>query len=443
MKAPRNAITRIIALVLILVIAIGLFGIYRIVTAIPEPSISPDIAGRKADSAHGRIVALEGDCAGCHTLPHGESLAGGVAFATPVGTLYSANITPDPEHGIGRYALADFVRLMRYGVAPGGRRVYPAMPYTAYAKVSDEDLQDLFAYLREQVAPVARPTRTADIAWPLTPRWPLAIWNLAFHKPRRFVADPNRDAEWNRGAYLAQGLAHCGTCHTPRNFAFAERDLDGTTPLYLSGASFAGTAPINLRGNDGDGLGRWSRDDIVQLLRSGRTPHSAASGPMGEVIGLSTQYWDPADLAAVATYLKSLTPGLGEHAAFTPSDATLKSYLDGTASDSAGARLFMDSCAACHRLGGQGAGTAFPGLAGNPTVQSRDPASLIEVILAGSRLPSTAAAPSNLAMPGFGWRYDDSDVAALAPFLRGAWGNHAGPVSPGQVAEIRNRPGLR
>ena len=441
MTAPRNAVMRIIALLLVLVIAIGLFGIYRIASAIPEPAIASEIADRKADPDHGRKIALLGDCAGCHTVPQEEDLAGGVAFSTPVGTLYSSNITPDPEHGIGKYSFTDFVRLMRLGVTPSGKRVYPAMPYPAYAKVTDADLQDLFAYLQTEVAPDGRPTRANDISWPLTMRWPLALWNLAFHEAKPFHAEPARDSEWNRGAYLVQGLAHCGTCHTPRNFAFAEKDLDGGTSFYLSGASFDGASPINLRGNDGDGLGRWSKEDIVQLLKSGRNPHSAVSGSMVDVVRFSTQYLGDRDLLAIAAYLKSLSPAPGDHPTFTPDPAGLQSYLDGTQNDPGG-RIFMDSCSACHRLGGQGAGTAFPGLAGNPTVLSRDPASLIEVILAGSRLPSTAAAPSNLAMPGYAWRYDDADVAALASFLRSSWGNRAPPVTPGQVTDVRARLNL-
>jgi mono/diheme cytochrome c family protein len=315
------------------------------------------------------------------------------------------------------------------------------MPYPSYAKVTDEDLQDLFAWLTKEVAPSGLPSRKSDISWPLTMRWPLALWNLAFHKAKPFEPEPARDAEWNRGAYLVQGLAHCGTCHTPRNFAFAEKDLDGSTPFFLSGASFDGQAPINLRGNDGDGLGRWSKEDLIQLLKSGRNPHSAVSGSMVEVVRFSTQYLGDKDLSAIAAYLKTLPAAPGDHPAFTPDPATFQSYLDGSEKDPGG-KIFMDACSACHRLGGQGAGTAFPGLAGNPMVLSRDPASLIGVILAGSRLPSTAAAPSNLAMPGFAWRYDDTEIAALASFIRSSWGNRAPPVLPGQVTDVRTRLGL-
>lgn len=432
---------RIIALFLVAVVGASLFGIYRIASAIPDPTISAQTASRNPDPGHGRIVALEGDCAACHSAPNEDPFAGGVALATPVGTLYSSNITPDPEQGIGEYSFPDFVRLMRLGVTPSGKRLYPAMPYTSYAKVSDEDLQDLFAWLRKEVPPSGRPNRKGDISWPLTMRWPLALWNLAFHKATPFQPDPSRGAEWNRGAYLVQGLTHCGACHTPRNFAYAEKDLDGATPLFLSGASFDGQSPINLRGNEGDGLGSWSKADIVQLLASGRNPHSAVSGSMGDVVRFSLQYLGEAELAAIAAYLKSLPPAPGDHAAFAPDKAVLQNYLDGVATDPGG-QIFMDGCAACHRLGGQGAGTAFPGLAGNPMVLSRDPASLIQVILAGSRLPSTDAVPSNLAMPGFAWRYDDAQVAALASFVRASWGNQAPPVAPGQVTDVRMRLGL-
>jgi mono/diheme cytochrome c family protein len=433
-----TAVMRIVAILLILLVAASLFGIYRIASVLPVPSIAPEIATRQADPEHGRKVALLGDCAGCHTARDGDDLAGGVPFATPVGTLYSSNITPDPAQGIGTYSFTDFVRLMRLGVTPTGKRIYPAMPYPAYAKVSDEDLQDLFAYLQTDIAPNPSPSRKADISWPLTMRWPLALWNLAYDKAKPFQPEPARDAEWNRGAYLVQGLAHCGTCHTPRNFAFAEKDLDGSTAFFLSGSSFDGGAPINLRGNDGDGLGRWSKQDIVQLLKSGRNPHSAVSGAMVEVVSFSTQYLEDRDISAIAAYLKTLGPAPGDRPTFTPDPSSLQTYLDGTQNDPGG-KIFMDSCSACHRLGGQGAGTAFPGLAGNPMVLSRDPASLIAVILTGSRLPSTASAPSNLAMPGFAWRYDDSDVAALATFVRSAWGNHAPPVTPGQVTDARAR----
>jgi mono/diheme cytochrome c family protein len=273
-------------------------------------------------------------------------------------------------------------------------------------------------------------------------RWPLALWNIAFHDNSRFMTDASQDAQWNRGAYLVQGLAHCGTCHTPRGLLFEEKDVRGITNLFLSGARLDGTSPINLRGNDGDGLGRWSATDVAALLKSGRNAHSAVTGTMADVVRHSTQYMTDQDVAAIAAYLKSLSPAPGNgHASFAASDTTIRTLMSG-AERSSGGRIYMDSCAACHRLSGSGENLAFPTLAGNPAVLSSDPSSLIAVILTGARTPATAGAPTGLAMPDFGWRYDDADIADLATFVRSHWGNGAGPVAVAQVASVRKQLGI-
>ena len=236
-----------------------------------------------------------------------------------------------------------------------------------------------------------------------------------------------------------QGLAHCGTCHTPRGLAFQEKDVSGRTNLYLSGEQLAGTSPINLRGNPGDGLGRWSAADIAELLKTGRNAHSAITTSMTDVIAHSTQFMTDSDVGAIAVYLKSLSPAPeAGRATFAASDATLKKIMAG-GEKSAGGRMFMDSCAACHRISGAGENFAFPRLAGNPNVLNGDPSSLISVILNGARLPSTAGAPTGLAMPPFGWRYTDAEVAELTTYLRSNWGNHASPVSSEQVAGVRKQ----
>jgi mono/diheme cytochrome c family protein len=414
-------------------------AILVLVFHVPNPGISPLLAQRKPDVEHGKYVAVLGDCAACHTAAGGQPFAGGVPFSTPVGTVYSTNITPDRDSGIGNYSFEDFVRVMRLGVTPDGTRLYPAMPYTAYAKVSDEDLQDLFAYLQSGLAPVEQARPPSAIPWPLSIRWPLALWNLAFHDNSRFVADGSKDEQWNRGAYLVQGLTHCGTCHTPRGIAFEEVDVTGKSDLYLSGTDFDGTSPINLRGNIGDGLGRWSASDIAELLKSGRNPHSAVTGPMADVVRDSTQYMTEQDVAAIATYLKSLSPAPEDRRpAFAANDATIRTIMAGD-ERSTGGRIYMDSCAACHRLSGSGESFAFPTLAGNSSVLNSDPSSLIAVILNGARLPSTAAAPTGLAMPPFGWRYGDADIAKLATFVRANWGNSAPPVTAAQVANVRKQ----
>jgi mono/diheme cytochrome c family protein len=256
------------------------------------------------------------------------------------------------------------------------------------------------------------------------------------------VVDRSKDARWNRGAYLVQGLAHCGTCHTPRGAAFEEKDTSGKTDLYMSGTELDGTSPINLRGNAGDGLGRWSASDIADLLKSGRNSSSAVTPTMSDVIEHSTQFMTDDDVAAIAAYLKSLSPAPEDgRATYVASESTIRTIMAG-GEQTPGGRIYMDSCAACHRLSGSGESLAFPTLAGNPLVLSADPSSLISVILDGARLPSTAGAPSGLAMPGYGWRYDDADIAELATFVRSNWGNRVTPVAVAQVTKVRERLGL-
>jgi mono/diheme cytochrome c family protein len=436
MSAMRRAVRWAWVIAAIGVGALSLAAVIGIVVLRPDPALAPALAQRQADSTRGAYIAVLGDCAFCHTKGGGQPFAGGLKLSTPIGAVYSSNITPDLATGIGRYSLEDFIRVMRFGVRPDGNRLYPAMPYTAYARATDQDLQDLLAYLQSGVPPVHEVSRTSDIPWPLNFRWPLALWNSAFHDPSAFETDASRDDQWNRGAYLVEGLAHCGTCHTPRGLFFQEKDLRGRTNLYLSGTRLDGTSPINLRGNEGDGLGRWSPEAITVLLKSGRNERSAVTGSMADVVRHSTQYMSEQDVAAIAVYLKSLSPAPGERARFAASDATILTIMAGT-EQSPGGRIYLDSCAACHRLAGGGENLTFPALAGNPTVLNSDPSSLIAVILNGARAPPTDAAPTGLTMPGFAWRYDDIDIAALATFLRASWGNDAAPVSAAQVSRRR------
>lgn len=433
MSRARAVLLSLLALV---IVAIGVG--FVVATRDPQPELSQNLQQRQADATHGAYVARLGDCTACHTAAGGKPFAGGLAFPTPLGNIYSTNITPDRETGIGGYTLKDFIRLMRFGVAADGRHIYPAMPYTAYAKTSDEDLQDLFAYFKGEVAPVRQADRS-DLRWPFSMRWPLAFWNLAFHDSSRFQPDTGQNGDWNRGAYLVQGFAHCGTCHTPRGVALQEKDTGGRTNLYLSGSSLDGSSPINLRGNKGDGLGTWSIEEIVADLKTGRTALSAVHGPMTEVVTNSTSAMTDGDLRAIAVYLKSLSPAPAEgRATYTPSQDTYAMFKQGRANER-GARIFLDSCAACHRLDGQGYDHTFPRLGGNLTVLAPKTDSLLAILLAGSRLPALHDKPSRLAMPPYGWRYNDEDIAQLATFLRSAWGNSASAVKASEVAEIRKR----
>jgi len=415
------------------------------------PTRTPAVAGGEpaaSDTAlieQGKYLAAAGDCTACHTAPGGKPFAGGLAIASPIGTIYSTNITPDADTGIGKYSLQDFDRAVRHGIAPDGGTLYPAMPYPSYVRMTDADVRALYAYFKHAVPPIRADNRGTDITWPLSMRWPLAIWRKTFAPdPQRtgFDSKPYSDPQVARGAYLVQGPGHCGSCHTPRartlqEVALSERDGDGSA--YLSGGQVIdGWVAVNLRGNGGDGLGRWSQQDIVDTLRTARSPHTAVVGnAMGDVVLHSTQHLSDADLGAMAAYLKTLPAAGQEVSSFAANPATAKALQSGV-NDSRGAELYVDSCAACHRTDGEGYTHAFPKLAGNPTVLARDPATLVRLILAGSELPSTQAAPSNLGMPGFAWRLNDEEVAQLGTFVRNSWGNKAPEVAVAQVKAVRD-----
>jgi len=403
--------------------------------------VTPD-AGQAALIEKGRYLADAGDCTACHTAKGGQPFAGGLPIASPIGTLYSSNITPDKATGIGGYSLEDFDRAVRHGIAANGGSLYPAMPYPAYAKVNDDDLQALYAYFMHGVAPVNAQNRANAVPWPLSMRWPLAIWRKVFARDPDavvFKADGYKDAEVARGAYLVQGLGHCGSCHTPRAVTLQEKALDESSPVYLSGGPVIdGWLAVNLRGNPADGLGNWSADDIVATLRSARSEtHAVLGGAMGDVVVHSTQNLTDKDLHAMAAYLKTLPASDRQVSSFAADPATAKALAAGQ-EGSRGAELYIDNCAACHRTNGQGDARVFPKIAGNSSVLSEDPVSMIRLVLAGSKLPATATAPSELGMPGFAWRLSDEEVAQLLSFIRNSWGNQAPTVSAAQVKQLRD-----
>ena len=399
-----------------------------------------------ADSAsieRGHYLAIAGDCTACHTAPGGQPFAGGLALASPVGTIYSTNITPDKTTGIGNYSLNDFDRAVRHGIDPDGDTLYPAMPYPSYARLTDEDLASLYDYFMQAVEPVAAEEHANGIAWPLSIHWPLAIWRKVFAadvESSHVVFETSRysDPVVARGAYLVQGLGHCGSCHTPRSITFQEKALDDSSPLFLAGGQLIdGWVPVNLRGNTADGLGAWSQDDIVATLKTGRnSAHAVVGEPMNDVVVHSTQFLIDNDLTAVAKYLKTLSPAATESASFKADPATATALAAGH-EGSRGAEIYIDNCAACHRTNGEGSAKVLPAIAGNPTVLAADPDSLIRLVLGGSSLPGTGSAPSVLGMPGFGWRLSNQEVAQLITFIRNSWGNKASSVSASEVGRLR------
>ncbi|MCP1625552.1 cytochrome c [Pseudomonas nitroreducens] len=382
----------------------------------------------------GRYLAQLGDCAACHTVDPRRPFAGGLALQSPLGAIFSTNITPDTRNGIGSYTLQQFADALRKGLAADGRNLYPAMPYPSFSRLSDEDVSDLYAYFRHGVLADPSANRISDIPWPLNMRWPLSVWNTLFSKAEPYRPVATQTPEWNRGAYLVQGLGHCGTCHTPRGIAFQEKALDQNGADYLAGAKLAGWYAADLAGVTDSSLQDWSEADLIEFLKAGRNTHTAAFGPMGEAVAHSTQYFQEADLKAIAVYLKSLSSG--REVASVGSDFTTVNLVEGTPK-TVGEELYLDNCAACHRSDGRGYRSTFPRLAGNSAVLGASPDSLIRLILNGASVPVTQAAPTGLSMPAFGWRLSDRQVAELTSFLRSAWGYQATPVSPDQVADIR------
>ncbi len=430
----------LLALIVLAVLVIGALWFYA-----TSPTETRKLAVAPIDDKSlieaGRYVAVAGDCVACHSAPGGQPFAGGLGLASPIGTIYSSNITPDAGTGIGKYSLDDFDRAVRYGIKPDGTTLYPAMPYPSYARMSDQDVRALYAYFMHGVEPAVSGNRNTDIAWPLSMRWPLGVWRKTF-APVSAVkpVDPAKykDAAVARGAYLVQGLGHCGSCHTPRALTMEEAALDESQPAYLSGGGVIdGWFAVNLRGNDAAGLGRWSAQDIVDALKSGRNPHAAVVGsPMSDVVVHSMQGLNDPDLQAIAAYLKSLPASPIEVAKYKSDDSTAKALAAGT-ENGRGAQLYLDNCSACHRSNGQGSPRVFPAIAGNATALSGNPATLIRLVLAGSAMPATQTAPSALGMPGFAWRLSDQETAQLLTFVRQNWGNAAPAVTADDVAEVR------
>jgi len=396
------------------------------------------------DSSHaliqqGEYLARAGDCVACHTAKGGKPFAGGLAMETPIGLIYSTNITPD-KSGIGDYSFEDFDKAVRHGIAKNGSTLYPAMPYPSYARVNQADMQALYAYFMNGVKPVAQENQAVDIPWPMSMRWPLAMWRWMFAPAvEDFTPVAQQDPVVSRGAYLVEGLGHCGACHTPRALTMQEKALSAT-----DGSTFlAGSAPLeswiakNLRGDHKDGLGSWNEAQLVQFLKTGRSDRSAVFGGMSDVIVHSMQYMSEADLTAIARYLKSL-PAVDSADKPHQYDPAVADALWNGDDSKRGAAVYIDNCAACHRTDGNGYTRVFPALAGNPVLQSEDPTSLIHIVLKGATLPATHTAPSTFTMPAFDWRLSDQEVADVVNFIRTSWGNQAGEVKATDVKGLRS-----
>ena len=378
------------------------------------------VASAKED---GKYLAILGDCAGCHTAEGGKPFAGGRALTSPFGTFYTPNITPDRETGIGTWSADDFWHALHDGRSRSRGHLYPAMPYPHFALYSRADCDAMYAYL-QSLEPISNVPPQHEIRFPFDMRFLMAVWNSLYFDKDEYVPDPAKSARWNRGAYLVKGPSHCGACHTPKNSLYADRE-----ELALSGNLVENWWAADLTGDEREGLGGWSSADIVEYLKTGRNRHLMAAGPMVQVITVSTSRMRDDDLAALAAYLKELPPVLETESMPEPAASTM----------AAGRKQFRKHCQDCHNYDGTGVPRRYQSLVRVPTIQARNPTTVLRVILEGQEPPAISARPDDDPMPAFAEKMTDAEVADVATYLRNAWGNRAPAVSEREVRDLREK----
>ncbi|HMP10884.1 c-type cytochrome [Hydrogenophaga sp.] len=381
----------------------------------PEPADNDTLA-------RGAVLARAGNCMACHTARGGEPYAGGHAIRTPFGTLVAGNLTPDVETGLGGWSPEAFRRALHQGISRDGRLLYPAFPYGHTTRLQDADVDALYAHLRS-LPPVSRPSEPHALRFPYNTQMALALWRLLNFEPARLPEDATRSADWNRGAYLVQGVAHCAACHSPRNA------WGGSGQAFSGGLMPDGRwyAPSLLDPAEA-GVQDWPVGDVLRLLRDGHLDHATTMGPMAEVVFHGTSHLPEADLLAMATYLRELPVPAVRQPAFKAADAGALRL---------GAQVYERHCAECHGPQGQGAPGAYLPLAGNRALLMVSPVNAIQAILSGGFSPATAGNPQPYGMPPYRTQLSDTEVAAVASFIRQSWGNRAGPVSPLDVQRVR------
>ncbi|BAN23871.1 c-type cytochrome [Caballeronia insecticola] len=392
----------------------------------------------------GEYLARAGDCVACHTAAGGKAFAGGLAIASPLGAIWSTNITPSKTHGIGAYSEAQFGAALREGKRADGASLYPAMPYTSFAKLTDADVHALYTYFMKAVPAVDTPVPHTDLPFPFSIRAALIPWNLMFVDKHSFTPDSQKSVEWNRGAYLVQGLAHCSTCHTPRNLAMAEE-----TSHDLAGGTVGGWYAPNITSDVESGIGGWSEQDIVAYLKTGVAPGKAqAAGPMAEAVNHSFQHLTQPDLEAMAFYLKTVPAVHDPAAARSPGaaggliedqDAVRQEPWPADPDRLSGAQLYDAHCASCHQANGQGSEDgALPPLLHNTVFRAGSANNVVMAMLQGVSHPeSDARAPEGIDMPAFGKRLSDTQIATLTRYLTKQFGGQEVDVTPQDVAQLR------
>ena len=376
-----------------------------------------------AELERGRYLTTAADCDACHTDPNDpRPFAGGRAIETPFGIVAAANITPDPDTGIGDWTEQQFEDAVRMGRLPDGSRLYPAMPYPYYTGMTPQDVQAIWTYLRT-LEPVHHEVKTNRLPFPFDIRAGMRLWDALYFSPGAFVSNPEKSAEWNRGAYLVRAVGHCPACHTPKGRLGGDLDKQS-----LQGYALQGWFAPNITNDVKSGLGDWSVRDVVEYLKTGHNRLTAATGPMAEEVIHSSSRMSDEDLKAVAAYLKD-QPGQP-----APSSARSAQEPDMRA----GAAIYSDLCAACHRQDGTGSAFLIPNLAGSSAVAARDPTSLLRIVIEGAKSAATADEPTAPAMPAYGWQLNDRQIAAVATYIRNSWGHAATATTLHDVQTARN-----
>lgn len=383
----------------------------------------------------GEYIARTSDCIACHTTLGGEDFAGGLPMLTPLGAIYSTNITPDKETGIGHYSFINFKNAVKYGVRSDGSALYPAMPYPSYQIMPDNDIAAMYAYFMSDVKAVKQSNKKSELPPILNWRWPLSYWQALFSPKRSFIPETD-DAVLARGQYLVEGPGHCGSCHTKRGIGFQEVALSNAdSEEYLSGAIIDGWRAKSLRGEH-RGLATWSSAELSEFFKTGRTNTTAAFGAMADVVEHSTQYMTDSDINAMSTYLKTLSPAPNkERVLFEKQDITTQKLLDGVY-DSRGAILYAEYCQVCHRADGKGVARIFPALDGNSAVYARSADSVLQITLSGGRMPETPHDRMAFTMPEFS-NLSDSDAAEVVNYIRNSWTNQAPEINVDDVVKMR------
>jgi len=395
------------------------FAVYPVARSIARDSDAQDFA----QIEKGRRLATLADCSACHTQKDGgKPFAGGRPIETPFGKVLAPNITPDRETGIGNWSDEDFENAVRRGIDDEGNRLYPAMPYIYYTKMSRDDVKAIRAYLAT-VPAVHHEVHANQLPFPFSIRWTMNAWDWLFFTAGEFKPDKTKSPEWNRGAFLVNGPGHCGACHTPKNFLGGDK-----TDQAFQGYAIQGWFAPNITGDKTRGAGAMSIPDVVALLKSGHNAVTGVAGPMAEEVADSSSHFTDADLKAIATYLQTVSAGDAKPPApVAQDDPQMK----------AGQAIYRDTCSACHGIDGNGVPSLFPSLVKAPQVRAADPTSNIRVVLRGARSAATGAEPTAPAMPSFGWQLKDDQIAAVLTYIRNSWGDAAAAVSADDVRKQR------